>query len=428
MGIMDLFRKKPEIRADTEPEVMNDVLLRSLLKEDIVTKEMALQIPTVQACISLISDTISKLPLQILKKNSDGDVEIVDNDIRVRLLNDDTGDTLTAKMFWHAILEDYYLGKGGYAYIERGGRFFQSVRYVDERDVSIGYNNYDPIFKEYDLLIRGIRYQPRDFIKILRRTHDGMQSKSLVQSNPLLISVAYNELLFELAQAKKGGAKRGFLQADRVIGEKELTMLKEGFRKLYGSSDENVIVLNKGTVFHEVSSSAAELQMNENKTSNAEEICKLFGIPASMVCGSSVGNSMTDKDMNQFVRACVTVMTDIECSLNRDFLLESEKGTYYWKFDTKELTRGSIKERYEAYKIGLDKNFLQIDEVREMEDMEPLGIDWMLLNLNTVFYDTNTKEIYTPNTNAKMNLATGEGANVETTAEGGEKSESGTTS
>lgn len=58
-------------------------------------------------------------------------------------------------------------------------------------------------------------------------------------------------------------------------------------------------------------------------------------------------------------------MSDIECSLDRDLLLESEKGTYYWSFDTKELTRGNIKERYEAYKIGLEKNFLQIDEIRE---------------------------------------------------------------
>ena len=37
------------------------------------------------------------------------------------------------------------------------------------------------------------------------------------------------------------------------------------------------------------SATAQELQMNENKASNAEEICKLFGIPASMICGSKTG-------------------------------------------------------------------------------------------------------------------------------------------
>ena len=195
-----------------------------------------------------------------------------------------------------------------------------------------------------------------------------------------------------------------------------------------------MVILNNGVKFQEASATAQELQMNENKSSNAEEICKLFGIPASMICGSKTGNSMTDNDMNQFIRACVAVMTEIECSLNRDMLMESEKDQYFWKFDTKELTRGSIKERYEAYKIGLEKNFLQIDEVRKAEDLEPLGIDWLQLNLNTVFYNPETKEIYTPNTNQSMNLNDGTGANTGTVSdisiqpEGGEKDESGTES
>ena len=431
MGLIDFLRRKPEIRADTalEPEIASDPLLRALIGKDTVTKEMALQIPTVQACITLISNTISRLPIQLLEMTSEGDVKIVTDDFRVRLLNDDTGDTLTAKQFWRALIEDYYLGKGGFAYINRHGQSFQSIHYVNEEDVFIGMKNFDPIFKEYSILIQGHTYKPFEFLKLLRKTKDGMESRSIIDENPLVIDVAYSELTFELAQAKKGGTKRGFLQAEKPLSEKALTALKDAFRRLYGSSDENVVVLNNGTKFQEASATAQELQMNENKSSNAQEICKLFGIPASMVHGSVTGNSMTENDMNQFIRACVAVMTDIECSLNRDLLMESEKGHYYWSFDTKELTRGSIKERYEAYKIGLEKNFLQIDEVRQKEDMEPLGIDWLQLNLNTVFYNPETKEIYTPNTNASMNLENGQGASTATVStEGGEKDESGTES
>ena len=431
MGLIDFLRRKPEIRADTalEPEIASDPLLRALIGKDTVTKEMALQIPTVQACITLVSNTISRLPIQLLETTAEGDVKIVTDDFRVRLLNDDTGDTLTAKQFWRALIEDYYLGKGGFAYINRNGQSFQSIPYVNEEDVFIGMKNFDPIFKEYSILIQGHTYKPFEFLKLLRKTKDGMESRSIIDENPLVIDVAYSELTFELAQAKKGGTKRGFLQAEKPLSDKAMSALKDAFRRLYGSSDENVVVLNNGTKFQEASATAQELQMNENKSSNAQEICKLFGIPASMVHGSVTGNSMTENDMNQFIRACVAVMTDIECSLNRDLLMESEKGHYYWSFDTKELTRGSIKERYEAYKIGLEKNFLQIDEVRQKEDMEPLGIDWLQLNLNTVFYNPETKEIYTPNTNASMNLENGQGASTATVStKGGEKDESGTES
>ena len=437
MGFFDLFRRKPEIRADTDAELLqetvSDTLLRALLDKSTVSKPMALQIPTVQACINIISNTICQLPIQLLRRTDGGDVEIIQGDPRIKLLNDDTGDTLTAKMFWRAMLEDYYLGKGGFAYLNKQWNSLESIHYVNEEDLYISQQNFDPIFKSYKIGVQGNQYMPSEFLKILRKTKDGMTSRSIVDDNPLVLNVAYTELKFELAQATKGGMKRGYLQAEKVLSQNAVDALKDGFRRLYGESDENVVILNNGVKFQEASASSQELQMNENKASNAEEICKLFGIPASMVCGSKVGNSMTDNDKDQFIRACVAVMTDIECSLNRDLLNEDEKSSMFFSFDTKELTRGSLKDRYEAYKIGLEKNFLQIDEVRQKEDMEPLGIDWIQLNLNTVFYNPQTKEIYTPNTNASMNLEDGAGANAGTvsditTTEGGEQDESGTES
>ena len=405
-------QKNIEIRADTvttdQMEVSGETLLRTLLGLDddatSMTREKAMQLPTVQACLNLISDTISRLPIQLLKKKRNGDIEIVKNDPRVTLLNDDTGDTLTAKMFWRAMIEDYYMGKGGFAYIRRRYNKVLSIHYVRDEDICIYQENFDPILKDYKITVQGRIIPVKDFIKILRKTRDGMRSRSIIEDNPLVLSVAYAELKYELANAKKGGAKRGFLEAEKQLTQPAMDALKEGFRRLYGESDENVVILNNGVKFHESSATAAELQMNENKESNAQEICKLFGIPASMISGSQTGNSMTENDMNQFIRACVAVMTDIECSLNRDLLLETEKKSLYWQFDTKELTRGSIKERYEAYKIGLEKNFLQIDEVREKEDMEPLGIDWVQMNLNTVLYNPKTKNVYTPNTNMTANL------------------------
>lgn len=422
MGIFNFLRRKPEIRADTgqtDQVLTGEALLRSLIGNPTeMTREKALEIPTVQACINIMSATICSLPIRLYRKSTDGSVEIIENDPRVILLNDDTGDTLTAKMFWRAILEDYYLGKGGYAYINKNGRHYHSLHYVDERDLTIGMQSFDPIWKEYKILVGGQQYDARRFLKILRKTRDGAQGRSIIEENPLVLSVAYTELAFEYSLAKKGGMSRGYLQSEFPLDPEAFQALKDGFRRLYSGTDENVVVLNKGLKFESASATPTELQLNENKSSNSEEICKLFGIPASMICGSRTGNSMTDNDMKQFIRACVAVMTDIECSLNRDLLQEAEKGSYYWAFDTKELTRGSINERYEAYRIGLEKNFLQIDEVRAAEDMEPLGIDWIQMNLNTVLYNPETHEIYTPNTNQQVNLDKPE--------EGGETDESGT--
>ncbi len=160
------------------------------------------------------------------------------------------------------------------------------------------------------------------------------------------------------------------------------------------------MVLNEGMDFQESSSTSVEMQLNENKQTNGTEICKLFGIPPSILLGGA-----TEQDKVNYVDMIVDLLTAIETSLDRDFLLEREKAEMYWAFDTKELTRGSIRERFSAYASALHNNIMQVDEVRELEDLPPTGFHYFRLGLQDVLLDQHTGLIYTPNTNAwaKMN-------------------------
>ena len=107
------------------------------------------------------------------------------------------------------------------------------------------------------------------------------------------------------------------------------------------------------------------------------------------------------------------ILTTIECALNRDLLLEKEKKSFYFAFDTKEITKGDIKTRFEAYKTALDANLMQIDECRYMEDLEPLGLNFIKLGLQDVLFNPQTKEVYTPNTNKVTNISDTGGENFE---------------
>ena len=55
---------------------------------------------------------------------------------------------------------------------------------------------------------------------------------------------------------------------------------------------------------------------------------------------------------------------------------------------------------------------MQLDEVRALEDLPPLGFNYIKLGLNDVLLDTKSGKVYTPNTNAMVDLGTGEGANA----------------
>lgn len=396
---MGWFSHKKEERADTTitPPV-DDVLLKALLGTSTITKAEALNIPSLKSCINFIADTVSMLPIK-LYKDEDGKAVEVKDDRRVKLLNDDTGDTLDAVQFWRALIADYFLGKGGYAYINKERNEFASLHYVDEANISIS-KNADPIFKDYAILVNGNTYKTYDFIKILRNTKDGAQGTSIIEENSLILSVAYNSLVYEENLVKKGGNKKGFLKSPKKLTQEAIDALKAAWKRLYSNNSENVAILNEGIEFQEASNTSVEMQLNENKTTNSAEICKVFNVPENIIKGTATSKEYS----NGFKMGVMPVLRVIECALNREFLLEKEKGLFYWAFDTKEMLRGDIKERFEAYKTGIEANFLQIDEVRFMEDLPALGLDWIKLGLDSVLYDVKTKTIYTPNTNQTSNI------------------------
>lgn len=393
MGIFG--RKKREIRADTAEGTVGfeDALLKALLGGGNATKEMALQVPAVSGGLDLVAGIVAGTPIK-LYRDEGGKAHEVHDDPRIRILNDETGDTLNANEFWRAITRDYFLGKGGYAYIHKVRGEWKSIHYVDEEQISIQKNT-DPIFKDFNILVQGVAYKPFQFLKILRNTKDGAQGQSIIQENPKLIEVAYESMRFELNVAKRGGNKRGFLKTPRPLDKNALDELRSSFSRMYSNEDECMVILRNGLEFQESSATAMEMQLNENKASNAAEFAKIFHVPTSAMEGRA-----TEADTASLAKlAAIPLMTAIQCALNKDFLLEKEKGALYWAFDTKELLKGDMRQRFQAYKTALDANFMQIDEVRYAEDMEPLGLSWVKLGLQDVLYDPETKMIYTPNTN-----------------------------
>jgi len=390
---MRWFSKKEQRSDATVTPSVDDVLLKALLNKSTITREEALNIPSVKSCINFIADTVSMLPIKLYQEQ-DGKAIEVKNDKRTKILNNDTGDTLDSVQFWRAIVSDYFLGKGGYAYIKKEKNQFMALYYVDESNISIS-KNADPIFKDYKILVNGNSYKPFEFIKILKNTKDGAKGISIIDENNLILSVAYNSLIYEENLVKKGGNKKGFLKSPRKLTQDAIDKLKEAWRNLYSNNSENVAVLNDGLEFQEASNTSVEMQLNENKETNSGEMCKLFLIPVNIIKGTGTSKEYS----NAFKMAVMPVLKAIECALNRDFLLEKEKESFYFAFDTKEMLKGDLKERFEAYKTGIDANFLQIDEVRFMEDLPALGLKWIKLGLDSVLYDVETKTIYTPNTN-----------------------------
>lgn len=391
MGFFDFFRKRDESSQDlpvVEPPV-SDVLLRALLNNEAITREKALTLPAVSGAVDLIGNMIAAMPVK-LYKHKQGRVEEQENDNRVKLLNGDTGDTLDAFQLKKAMVEDYLMGKGGYCYIQRRRNEVVALRYVEDMYITV-LKNFKPIFKDYVILVEGQEYKPYEFIKLLRNTKDGATGVGLTDELSKTLETAYNTLLYQLSLVKSGGNKKGFLKAQRRLGQEEIDTLKRAWRNMYANNSENVVVLNNGLEFQESSNSSVEMQLDQNKNTLANEINKIFHI-------------YEDFDLT-FKEAIYPIVKAFETALNRDLLLEKEKKNYFFEFDVKEIIRANLKERYEAYKLAKETGFLTLNEIRRAENLDDIeGLSVINVGLGAVLYDTQTHKYFTPNTNLTTDL------------------------
>lgn len=382
-------------KRDTEPVVepqVSDVLLRALLTGEPITRQKAMTLPAVSAAVDFITSTVACMPVRLYKRTK-GVVEEVENDPRVRMLNGDTGDTLDGYQLKKAMVEDYLLGKGGYCYIQRSRNDVTGLYYVATDNVSININA-DPIRKDYDILVGAGIYKPFEFVKLLRNTKDGASGIGLTVEVSKALETAYQTLVYQLSLVRAGGSKRGFLKANRKLGQEEIDTLKNAWVRLYANSEENVVVLNNGVDFQEASSTSTEMQLNENKQTLAGEINGIFHIKGSFE--------------ETYKCAIYPIICAFETALNRDLLLESEKKKYYFAFDSREIIKASLKERYEVYQLAKQCGLMTINEMRKAENMNTIeGMDILNLGLDSVLYNTQTGVIYTPNTDSTKTAQSG---------------------
>ena len=385
---MGIFKKRGAIIDASSTE---GVLLSALLGREEVSRETALAIPVISSYVGLICNTFAMIPFKLYKeaeKDGKRTTEEV-NDDRVRLINDDTTDTLDGFQFKKALCEDYLLGKGGYAYIKKRGNKFAGLYYVADKDITISKNS-DPIFKSFDIIVNGAVYKNYEFLKLLRNTKDGASGIGLTTEISNALQTAFKRLKYEYDLNATGGSRKGFIKSQKHLDDNAIRALKEAWEKYY-SGDANTVILNDGLEFQEASNSSQQNETDAKNRSFADDMKVIFGI----------GNTYDDFVKN----AIMPIATAFSTALNRELLLEKEKKDYYFAPDTKELLKGNLKERYDAYKIAIETGFKTRNEVRYMEDDDAIdGLDMISLGLGDVLLNTHTGEIYTPNTNSLVKM------------------------
>lgn len=340
-----------------------------------VTATTAMQVSAVWACVRLISETIATLPLGIYERTSSGKRPAPQHPLHFIIRDQPNSDT-SASVHWEATVAAMLLrGAGRAEKLMVGGRvvglqFLNPDRLSSSRD-SNGKKEWR--YTEDDGRQRVI---PRDRIwEIPGFTLDGRNGVSVV---------AYGAHVFGGAIAADRAAARTFSNGMlQTVYYKVAAFLqpkqRDEFRKnVMGAVERGETpLLEGGTDVGTVGINPADSQLLESRAFGVEEICRWFRVPPWMVGhtekSTSWGTGIEQQMIGFLTFTLAPWLKRIEQAISKDLMTPADRARFYPKFSVEGLLRADSAGRAAFYTAMVNNGVLTRDEVRELEDREPMG-------------------------------------------------------
>jgi HK97 family phage portal protein len=357
-----------------------------------VSISSALGVSTVFACCRVLAEGIAQLPLKLFREKKDGSKELALDHPAYFLLSRRPNDWQTSfewreTMMFHAIL-----CQGGFTFISRDSRgrvlellplVPQNVRVVQDADRVVSYKVTDSRGLIADL--------PRENVIHLRGpSWDGTRGLEVITlaRDAIGLSIAQEETLAKLHG--NGTRPSGILSTDGKLQPDQIQRIKASWAETYAGSHNafKTVVLDAGMKFSQMSLSPADTQSNEGRMAQIQEVCRFLRVFPQMI--GYADKTATYASAEQFFLAHVIHslgpwIERWEQALERDVLTrdEVEKGGLYVKLLTAGFLRGDSAGRSTLYKEAILNGWMTRNEVRHLEDLDPLdGLDEPLTPLN----------------------------------------------
>lgn len=397
------FRKK-EQRNDNE--VLADVAEGLIQSGTTITRQQAMSIPVVTKSVAWIASAIAALPIKMYTKTDSGYQEVYD-DYRLALLNDYSGNGMIANDLKRQVLTDLLLDGNGYAYISKKGNKITKLSYIPTNRLTYT-ESVDTIDKIVNVWVDGHPVQDYNVFRLVNNSKNGISGIGFVSDCQDLLSTVLSSLQYENSSISSG-VRRGFLKSKSKLDPDKMNELRRAWKKLTTPNQSDVLVLNAGIEFEDASSTATESQLSQNKVINMHQILAYFGLPTNFFEGVN-----SDAYLTAVRIAILPIVKQLTNALNNYMLLESEKSNLKFEIDTSDLLRINANERFAAYQTGLQSGILTIDEVRRMENLPVLDMQYLKLGLGDVLYNISDGKIFVPNTGAIVDpsVATNNDKNV----------------
>ena len=342
-----------------------------------------MQTTAVYACVRILSETLAALPLQLYRYTPGGKERVYDHPL-YHILHDEPNPEMTSFIFRETLMSHLLIWGNAYAQIirdrlgrvqglyplrpdkmtvcrdESGQIYYIYTKTTDENPAIKPYGQV-PLRKDEVLHIPGLGF-------------DGLVGYSPIAMarNAVGMTMACEE--YGASFFANGASPSGVLEHPSVL--KDPAKVRDSWNAVYqGSANAHkVAVLEEGMKYQQIGIPPEEAQFLETRKFQLNEIARLYRIPPHMIgdLEKSSFNNIEQQSM-EFVKYTLDPwVIRWEQAMQKALFLPEEKKQYFLKFNVNGLMRGDYESRMTGYSIGRQNGWLSANDIREMEDMNPV--------------------------------------------------------
>lgn len=330
-----------------------------------VTQERALTLGAVFSAVRLLADEISTLPVKAYRRVGDERRPMGSLPQLFAQLEDDG--TLTDWL--QECVTSLALRGNAYGYVTArdGMEFPTSIMWLNPSDVDVDDRN--PAMPVW--FWQGRRINREDVLhipwfKIPGRT----KGLSPIEAYATIVDTGLQAQAYANGWFSAGGVPPGtFKNAAADVKQEDAEIIKA--RLVSAIRTRQPIVYGKDWDYNAITIPPEQAQFVQTMRMNATQIAAIYGIPPEEI-GGEAGGSLTYNTVEQnSIRLSSRTLRPWLVKLERKFA-SAMPARQYVKFNADAMVRADIKTRYETYQIAAQIGLLSDDEMRQLEDRQPL--------------------------------------------------------
>lgn len=332
-----------------------------------------------QACISVISQNLAAMPMNLYQRSAKGGRNRAMSHPLHSVLHDRFNDQMTAFEGREFLLVSLLTNGNAYARIDTNARG-QVVALRPLHPSLVAVERLETGRLRYRVSDRhgrsNIHLQEEILHLRYRLGPDGVMGVSPIQLARETFSLALTQQDQAARQASRAFRAEGALVfPQKINSDSKADALQKMRDRVEGQAETSgILVLDGGLDWKSLSISAKDAEFLDSRKLSNMDVARTFSVPPTVVgITDNATYSNVDGESRALVVRCLAPMARrIEQAMNAALLTAEGRKRFFVEHDLAGLMRGDIKARYEAYRIGREWGWLSPNEIRAWENLSEI--------------------------------------------------------